>query len=211
MRAVAATSTFAILGLLSIAPMSGYDLARAAERSISYFWPISKTHVYSELARLEELGWAEGDQVRQEGLPDKRVFHITIAGERALDQWLLDGKTPDDQYRSPFLIKLFIGHRVPRSRINEMIEEYRDGAEAERRALEQIVGALEAEPKAAYPRAGALLGLRMAEAAVRWAEEVQATLPTRRITVDPRRKEARKARELFEAAPPPPSRRGKKR
>jgi len=204
--AAASTSTFAILGLLSIAPMSGYDTARAAERSISYFWPISKTHVYSELARLEELGWAEADEVRQDGLPDKRVFHITVEGEDALDAWLIEGKIPDDQYRSPFLIKLFIGHRIPRDKIHAMVEEYRVGAEAERAALEEIVDMLAAEPKAAHVRATALLGLRVAEAALRWAEEVGPMLPTRRTTVDPRRKEARKAHELFESAPIPPNR-----
>jgi len=200
------TSTYAILGLLSLAPMSGYEAARAAERSISYFWPISKTHVYSELARLEELGWATGDDVRQESVPDKRVFTITRAGETALDQWLLEGGVPDDRFRSPFLIKLFIGHRIPRERILKMVAEYQEDVEAEREALQQIVDTLAPVPEAAYARASALFGLRIAEAIVRWADEVEDAVPSRRISIDPRRAKAKKAKELFESAPPPPHR-----
>lgn len=201
------TSTYAVLGLLSFAPMSGYEAARAAERSISYFWPISKTHVYSELARLEGLGWVSGDDVRQEGLPDKRVFRMTPAGERALDEWLLEGKLKGDVYRAPFLIKLFVGHRIPPDRIREMVGRYREVADEERQALDEIVDKLEAVPEAAYARATALLGLRISQAVVRWADEVEDALPSRRISLDPRRKTAKKAKALFEAAPPPPSRR----
>jgi len=201
-----ATTTYAILGLLSFAPMSGYEAARAAERSISYFWPISKTHVYSELARLEELGWVIADEVRQQNLPDKRVFSITPEGERALDAWLLEGELPEDVVRLPVLVKLFVAHRIPVTRTREMIANYRELADAERRSLEEIMQLLEPEPKAAFARATALLGLRMSEAVVQWADEVDAVLPSRRFTIDPRRKTAYEARELMEASPPPPKR-----
>lgn len=201
-----ATSTYAVLGLLSFAPMSGYQTARAVERTISYFWPISKTHVYSELARLEELGWVEGDDVRQERLPDKRVFSITSEGERALDAWLLESELPSDVHRVPLLVKLFVAHRIPLNRTREMIANYRSLAEAELRALEEIMKILEPEPKAVFGRATALLGVRMTEAVVRWADEVEGLLPARRFSIDPRRKTAYEAREIFEASPPVPTR-----
>ena len=53
----------AILGLLSIVPMSGYDLAQAAERMVGRFWPVSKSQVYAELARLEPLGLVQGTEI----------------------------------------------------------------------------------------------------------------------------------------------------
>jgi DNA-binding PadR family transcriptional regulator len=183
--------------------MSGYEAARAAEHSISYFWPISKTHVYSELARLEGLGWASGSDVRQESVPDKRVFTITPAGERALDAWLVDGPIPDDQHRSPALIKLFFGHRIPRERISKLVAGYRAEADEERKALAEIVAMLDPVPDAAYARATALFGLRICEAIVEWADQVERELPARRVSIDPRRKKATKAKQLFEAAPPP--------
>ena len=204
------TSTYAVLGLLSIAPMSGYEAARAAQRSISYFWPISKTHVYSELARLEALGWVEGDEVRQDALPDKRVFQITPAGERGLDEWLVSEEAPEAVFRIPMLIKMFIGHRIPRDRMLEMLRSYREDAEAERRNLEEIVRSLDLIEKAVFPRATALYGLLVAEAVVRWTEEMEALIPARRVKLNPRGKDAAKARGLFESAPPAPAPRRKR-
>ncbi|MGH2726882.1 MAG: hypothetical protein ACRDKS_07875, partial [Actinomycetota bacterium] len=101
-------------------------------------------------------------------------------------------------------VKLFVAHRIPLSRTREMIASYRDGAEAERQVLEEIIRVLETEPKAAFPRATALLGLRMCEAVVRWAEEVQDVLPARRFYVDPLSERSGRARELFLASKPPP-------
>ncbi len=34
-----------ILGMLSLAPMSGYDLVQGLERSVGQLWPLSKTQV----------------------------------------------------------------------------------------------------------------------------------------------------------------------
>jgi DNA-binding PadR family transcriptional regulator len=68
------TTSYAVLGLLTFAPTSGYDLAIAADRSIANFWPISKSQVYSELRRLEKLGLVRSREVEQDKRPDKRVF-----------------------------------------------------------------------------------------------------------------------------------------
>src|SRR5438445_5020889 len=93
--------------------MSGYDLHQAVSRSIAHFWPVSKTQVYAELARLEPLGLVEGTDIPQERLPDKRVFRLTEAGEQALDAWLGNGEIEDLQFRIPFLLKALFGHRRP--------------------------------------------------------------------------------------------------
>src|SRR5437870_9043848 len=66
------TTSFAVLGLLSIAPMSGYDLHQAVDRSVRHIWPISKSQVYAELARLVPLGLIAGTDVAQARLPDER-------------------------------------------------------------------------------------------------------------------------------------------
>lgn len=197
--AVPSISTYAVLGLVSLAPMSGYDLARAAEASISHFWPISKTHIYSALGQLESLGYIEGDDVTQEGLPDKRVFTITPEGERALDEWVGSEKLPKEHTRAPFLIKMFFGHRVPRSRVLDLVRSYREEAEQERANLEEIIELLANVPDAAYPRATALFGLRIHEAIVRWADEVEAWLPAK-TTRASHKDHDQKTKAIFEAA-----------
>src|SRR5207245_7840449 len=87
---------------VAIAPMSGYDLHQAVDRSVRHMWPISKSQVYAELARLEPLGLVGGTDVPQERLPDKRVFSLTGAGEGGLDEWLEDPDVEAPQVRLPF-------------------------------------------------------------------------------------------------------------
>ncbi len=47
---------FGILGFLNYAPMSGYDLAKAFESSLQFFWHAQKNYIYLELKKLEQKG-----------------------------------------------------------------------------------------------------------------------------------------------------------
>src|SRR3954454_7871003 len=88
------TTSYAVLGLLSFARMSGYDLAAVSERSIAHFWPVSKTQVYAELRRLAEAGLTVGLEAETSGGPAKTLYELTPAGEATLDAWL--AQPPDD-------------------------------------------------------------------------------------------------------------------
>jgi PadR family transcriptional regulator, regulatory protein AphA len=41
---------YAILGFLSFAPFSGYDLKKAFDRSVQHFWPANQSQTYRTLA-----------------------------------------------------------------------------------------------------------------------------------------------------------------
>ncbi len=194
-------TSHAILGLLSIVPMSGYDLFQAVDRSVSRFWPISKSQVYAELARLEPLGLIEGTDVPQERLPDKRVFRLTEAGEQALDAWLGNGEIEELQFRIPFLLKVLFGHRRPPRDTAGLLQLVGDEAADEARRYSDYTELLGSAPDAAYARVAVLFGLRMAEAIAAWAEEAEALLPERARRIDPRRREPATAPALFRALP----------
>jgi PadR family transcriptional regulator, regulatory protein AphA len=189
----------AILGLLSMAPMSGYDLAQAAEHSVRPFWPISKSQVYAELARLEPMGLVRGTEIAQEGRPDKRVFRLTEPGEAVLDSWLESADLGAPRFRLPFLLKVFFGHRTAPERTAELLRQVRDEARAEAAELGSLLGVMN-HPDAAYARLTVSFGVRMAEAIAAWAEEAGACLPPGRIEIDPRRAGSTTAAGLFRAA-----------
>src|SRR3954462_13599697 len=115
------TTSYAILGLLSFARMSGYDLAAAAERSVGHFWPISKTQVYAELRRLAAAGLAHGTQAETSGGPAKTMYELTPAGEEALDAWLAEPAVDRMGLRAPVLLKLLLGHRGAPRQAREQI------------------------------------------------------------------------------------------
>jgi DNA-binding PadR family transcriptional regulator len=193
------TTSYALLGLLSFARMSGYDLAAASQRSIAHFWPISKTQVYAELRRLDERGLAAGSRAATSGGPAKTVYELTPAGEEALDAWLAEPSLDGTRLRAPALLKLLLGHRTGAGTAREHLRAYRDAASRRRVAVAALAGRLEENPDAVYAWATALFGLRISEAIVAWADEVLGALPDRAVHVDPRRRTPAKARALLDS------------
>jgi len=194
------TTSQAILGLLSIVPMSGYDLAQAAERSVGRFWPISKSQVYAELARLEPLGLVQGTEIAQDRRPDKRLFHLTERGEQVLDSWLESDDLAAPRFRLPFLIKIFLGHRTAPRHSAELLQEVRAGALAQAEELGVLLAVMD-HPDAVYARLTVSLLLRMAETIAAWAQDAEAGLPSDRIGIDPRRAGSTIAAAAFKAVP----------
>jgi PadR family transcriptional regulator, regulatory protein AphA len=195
------TNSHAILGLLSITPMSGYDLHLAVERAVGRFWPISKSQVYAELSRLQSAGLIEGSEVRQRALPDKRVFRLTGTGERALDEWLATDEYPDPQFRIPFLLKVLFGHRRTADDTAGLLRGVHKRARNQATQYADYLNLLKSSPDSAYAQVTVLFGLRIAEAIASWAEEAQAMLPEHAPRLDPRR-EPRTAAAMLRSAPP---------
>ena len=101
-------NAYAILGLVSFGEMSGYDLKRFADRSIHhFFWSPSASQVYSELRRLESMGYVTERRVEQRTRPDKRLYRITSLGREELGRWLDRPDVDQGVRKSTFLLKLF--------------------------------------------------------------------------------------------------------
>jgi DNA-binding PadR family transcriptional regulator len=198
------TTSYALLGILAITPMSGYELAQAADRSIANFWPVSRSQVYTELARLEGLGYVTGTDVAQERVPDKRVFKVTPAGERAFENWLATPGYEPERMRLGFCVKMFFGHDMPRDTMIANLEQFAKHNAKRAVYLKEVVEMLSVLPEAVFTRATASLGLRIAEAARQWAEEMLDDLPDYTHTHDDAKHAEIHdvARELFRKAPP---------
>lgn len=169
-------TTHAVLGLLDKAASSGYDLAALADRSLGYFWPISRTLVYRELARLDSLGWVSSEPVSQDRLPDKRIWSTTRAGREALDDWLHQPAVTGSGNRNGFLLKFFLGARMSPGARRALLESYRASLESTRTDLAALAERLNLIPNARLGRLSALHGLRTAEARLAWIDEIESEL-----------------------------------
>ena len=78
------TSSYAVLGLLSLRPWSAYDLAQQAERSLRFAWPKSERHLYSEPKKLVALGYATVTEEAAGPSRKRKVYDITPQGREAL-------------------------------------------------------------------------------------------------------------------------------
>ncbi|HET9912414.1 MAG TPA: PadR family transcriptional regulator [Anaerolineales bacterium] len=102
---------FAILGFLNYHPYTGYDLKKIFDTSIRHFWPADQSQIYRTLGRLTEQGFAEMEKVPQEDRPDRKVYHITDAGQAELLKWLA-GPPPMGEPRSAPLIQVFFSGQL---------------------------------------------------------------------------------------------------
>lgn len=129
---------YAILGLLYVMPMTGYDLKHQAfDASIAHFWPADQSQIYRTLSRLEDKGWATMRVEPQDERPDRKVFSITPEGLAALNEWLRTPQAPPT-YRDPFLVQLFLGMEVPRADLLALVEARLAAHRAQMAVYEQI-------------------------------------------------------------------------
>jgi DNA-binding PadR family transcriptional regulator len=118
-------SKYAILGMLSIAPMSGYDIKKEVETSISNFWSESYGQIYPVLKSLIADKLVTKTVEKEAGKPDRHVYALTTKGRKELRRWLLEGSAPKVQ-RNEFLLKLFFGEEIPARANIAHVQSFRD-------------------------------------------------------------------------------------
>ncbi len=102
----------AILGLLASEPRHGYEIKKAFEEMMGHTWTLNIGQVYSTLARLERDGLVEHEEVPQELLPNRKVYHLTEAGRAYLADWLRSPSAPSIRLRADFYLKLLVARRA---------------------------------------------------------------------------------------------------
>src|SRR5260221_14220087 len=182
--------------------MSGSDRAQGAERWVGRFWPISGTQVSAELARLEPLGLVRGTEIAQDRRPDKRVFHLTERGEEALDSWLESDELAAIKFRLPFLLKIFLGHRMAPRHSAELLQQVRAGALAQAGGREALLAVMD-HPDSAYATLTVSLLLRLTETIAAWAQDAEAGLPPGPIGTYPRPAASPRASAKFQTVSAP--------
>src|SRR5215467_13951747 len=117
-------SQFAILGLLSFEPMSGYDLKQLIAWSVGHFWREGYGQIYPTLQQLEKQRLVTKKTQRQKGKPDRNVYSLTPAGRERLEKWLNQPASPEIP-RNELLLKLFFGQWVPAAISRSQVELHR--------------------------------------------------------------------------------------
>ena len=94
------------LALLADGPAHGYELKSALqERCGPLLPPMNAGQVYNTLGRLESAGLVSGEEVPQQGKPDRRVYQITEAGRAELADWVTR-PVPATRFGDEFFFKL---------------------------------------------------------------------------------------------------------
>lgn len=115
----------ALLGLLSIRGMTGYEIKRHYARAIAPWWETPRTQIYPKLRELERRGLVRHEYIVQQGKPNKRVYSLRPSGSAALAGWLrTDIRWPD--LRQHMMMRLFLGNLLPIEVMRRLLEDYRE-------------------------------------------------------------------------------------
>jgi DNA-binding PadR family transcriptional regulator len=79
---------YALLALLRVGPLSGYDLAKQFSLSVGHVWHAPDSQIYPELRKMEVEGLIEGEEQQRGERGTRRVYHVTDAGQQAFLDWL---------------------------------------------------------------------------------------------------------------------------
>ena len=127
-----------LLGLLSYADSTGYDLSKLFADSLNFFWNAPGSQIYRELDRMEKTGWVSSRAIVQEGRPNKRLYSITTAGREELDRWLGDFRYKPENTHSAVIMRIFFGADINPDKTIGLLEEFRRKCAEELKSIQTI-------------------------------------------------------------------------
>jgi DNA-binding PadR family transcriptional regulator len=151
----------AVLGLLSFGQeLSGYDLKKWADHSLRFFfWSPAISQIYSELRRLESLGYVTSRVVAKDDTRSRRLYRITDEGRAWLAHWLVSEPADVPVLKHPTILRVWLGHLMEPAALREAVTEHRSRVEAQLDEVREDRRVVAANESMAY-----------AELVIRWAE-----------------------------------------
>jgi DNA-binding PadR family transcriptional regulator len=172
-------SRYALLGILSMGPMSGYDIKQWIDECIGYFWNESYGQIYPVLKQLVAEGLANRTVEEQTGKPDRVVYTLTGRGREALKQWLVQ-PARHDPGRIEIVLKLLLGRQVTVGDNIRLVEQYQALQQHLLQTYEAIEQRMRVEdadsPDLPYSQMAVRHGRLLTEARLAWCAETLAAL-----------------------------------
>jgi PadR family transcriptional regulator, regulatory protein AphA len=142
---------YAILGLLSWKPFSGYDLKKVIAESDVYYWSGNNNQIYNSLVALHKQGLVSQEVQYQESLPAKKLYTITEQGQAAFRDWVRS--SPElPELRSTFLVQLAWADALPADELDALLAQYEEEIAVQLRMQAARPGSRAAEAPNRTPR-----------------------------------------------------------
>lgn len=79
---------YALLALLRVGPLSGYELQKQFSASVGHVWHAPDSQIYPELRKMEAEHLIEGEEQPRGQRATRKVYHVTEAGDQAFQAWM---------------------------------------------------------------------------------------------------------------------------
>jgi DNA-binding PadR family transcriptional regulator len=127
MPAELTTTSYALLGLLSLRSWTSYELAEQMQRALGLFWPRAESGIYREPKKLEEHGLARS-RTEFVGERPRTRYTITAKGRRALAEWVpTPGAGPVVEFEQ--LVKVFFAEQATKADLLATLRGVREWVE----------------------------------------------------------------------------------
>jgi DNA-binding PadR family transcriptional regulator len=178
------TTSYAILGLLSVRPWTTYELAKQVQRSLNWFWPRAERKLYDEPKNLVADGLATAT-AESTGKRPRTVYEITDLGRDALAGWLDEEPAPrSGEFEA--MLKVFFGNAGTLDQLRTTLDRVAVEAQERLQALSGMAAGPVAFPERSHLNALSLrLYLEQEEAVLRWAVWAREQLGQWVSTTDP--------------------------
>jgi PadR family transcriptional regulator AphA len=113
----------AILTLLETEEGSGYDLLKRFKQRLGYFWNASHQQIYLQLKNMSNEGLIEFEHETQQTRPNRKIYHVTPLGKKALIKWM-ETSVKVDKVNDALLVKLYAGHLVDTKMLQQEISTH---------------------------------------------------------------------------------------
>jgi PadR family transcriptional regulator AphA len=167
-------TAYVLLGMLSIEPnKSGYDLRKAVESSVGYFWGESYGQIYPTLKQLAAEGLIAPSKPSSAPKQRRQEYSLTDAGRLCLQEWLAQ-PFQNDPPRNEFLLKLFFGREAAPSVSIAHIRDLQQKNQHMLAALQELDALARSQttqnPHLHYWMLTLSLGTALTRAALEWGE-----------------------------------------
>lgn len=138
------TTSYAVLGLLSVRAWTTYELAKQVQRSLNWFWPRAERKLYDEPKHLVAAGLATASR-ELTGKRPRTVYTITDEGRAELHRWL---STPSAARSVEFeaMIKVFFADGGSIDQLRTTLHRIADEATERITRLGELTAAISTAP-----------------------------------------------------------------
>lgn len=168
------TNAYALLGLLSIQPMTGYEMKKWVDHSLSHFWKTSYGQIYPTMTKFVKEGLVTVEPVTSDTGPERKLYTLTDKGMATLKAWLAQD-TEDFNAKDETLLKFFFSDMLSIDEVIDKLEKSIDYNQGVAARYNGDVDEMKAVKRPTRHQLNIYLctkkGVYLNEARVKWAKE----------------------------------------
>jgi PadR family transcriptional regulator, regulatory protein AphA len=167
------TTIYAILGLLTIEPLSGYEIKKLIKNSLAYFWSESNGQLYPAINQLIQQQYIVLLNSPETAKKLSNRYAITESGRHALQKWMRQ-EGAKSVHRDENLLKLFFGSNIAKQESIQRLKDRKENLLKKLKEYQAIAQKLEKDsgsPHYIYWILTVNSGISGVQAAINWCRK----------------------------------------